>query len=64
MEANGVTYQKRVLYVHEFCELYGVARSTLQKMWKDNRGPTRKKCGKRVIIRIEDAESWLAGMGA
>lgn len=47
----------------EWLAVSGVKRSTAHYYWKHGIGPARRKIGKHVFIKIEDAEAWAAGFG-
>jgi predicted DNA-binding transcriptional regulator AlpA len=53
---------KKALQLNEFCSTYGVARSSVYKWWTEGKGPKRQKIGRRVLIRVDDAEAWLANL--
>jgi excisionase family DNA binding protein len=55
--------QKRALSVDEFCEMYGVERTTAYKLMGNGDLPS-KKCGTRRLIPIEAAERWFANLPA
>ena len=48
----------RTLSVNEFCQSFGVGRSTAFAEIKEGRLRARK-CGKRILISENDAEDWL-----
>jgi excisionase family DNA binding protein len=50
--------RKRAMSIAEFCESYGVGRTTAYAEIKKERLRARK-AGKRTIITDDDAEEWL-----
>lgn len=38
---------------------YPISRSTLYREWSEGRGPKRITIGRKVLIPIDAAESWL-----
>lgn len=53
--------EQRALSLNEFCERYGIGRTTAYQEIKDGRLRGRK-CGKRLIITEDDAEEWLRNL--
>lgn len=52
--------ERKVLLIPEFCITYKITKSHLYKLWNESQGPKRLKIGKRVLIRVADADEWLA----
>lgn len=52
---------KRALQIQEFCELYGVGKSTMYEEVKAGR-LTVRKIGKRSLIAVDDADAWLENL--
>lgn len=48
--------------VTDFCSAHGICRSTLYALWRQGRGPTFFRIGKRRLISIEAAAEWRARM--
>jgi predicted DNA-binding transcriptional regulator AlpA len=46
------------LSVVEFCEIHGVSRSLLYKLWAAGQGPKFFKAGARRLISKEAAAAW------
>lgn len=52
---------KAALSITSFCAEYDVPRRSLYRLWELGDGPARCRVSERcVLIRREDAESWLA----
>jgi excisionase family DNA binding protein len=49
---------QRALSIEQFCDHYGVGRTTTYEEIKSGRLPARK-IGKRTLISVDDAEEWL-----
>lgn len=49
---------KRAMSIDEFCERYGIGRTTAYEEIKEGRLRARK-CGKRTIITDDDGDDWL-----
>jgi len=47
--------------IPEACELSGLGRSTLYKLFKSG-DLTPRKCGKRTLIIVKDLEDYLTGL--
>ena len=52
---------KRVLSVSEFCATYNVGKTTAYVEIAAGR-LRALKCGKRTLIDVDDAETWLAAL--
>ena len=51
-----------VLTICEFCQRYRISRAKLYNCWSSpSCGPKRTRVGRRVYIRLQDAEEWLLG---
>jgi excisionase family DNA binding protein len=50
--------QRRVMSISEFCQRYGIGRTTVYEEIKHRRLRARK-VGKRTLIAEDDAEGWL-----
>jgi excisionase family DNA binding protein len=55
--------RQRAMSIDEFCERYGVGRTTTYEEINAKRLQARK-CGKRTIISEDDAEDWLRKLPA
>jgi excisionase family DNA binding protein len=53
--------KKRALQIQEFCDMYGVGKSTMYEEVKAGRLQVRK-IGKRSLIAVDDADRWLANL--
>jgi hypothetical protein len=40
---------------------YHIPKRTLERMRRDGTGPRYVKAGRRILYRLNDIESWLAG---
>lgn len=54
--------EKLFYTVPEFCAAYGVSRSKLYLMWKEEEGPLRIKIGSRTLIGKADANDWASSL--
>jgi excisionase family DNA binding protein len=52
---------QRALSVEQFCERYGIGKSTLYVQIREGRLRLRK-IGKRSVIAVEDAEIWFKNL--
>lgn len=50
--------------VAEFCKLYSISRATLYNLWRDSKGPCKKKARGRTLIGVADADEWFNALGA
>ena len=49
--------------IREACELSGLGRSTIYKLFKDpSAGITPRKCGKRTLILVKELEDYLSNL--
>jgi excisionase family DNA binding protein len=55
--------RQRAMSIDDFCERYGVGRTTTYEEIKAERLRARK-CGKRTVITEDDAEDWLLRLPA
>lgn len=46
----------------QFCDVHGIARTTLYALWKEGRGPRIFKVGRRTLISAEAAADWRKRM--
>ena len=54
--------QKAAYSPAQFCTDHGIARTTLYALFKEGRGPTTFKVGRRTLISNEAAAAWRARM--
>lgn len=52
---------RRVYSIREFCEVFGVSRSTVYRLFA-NKSLTPLKLGTKTLIRANEAEEWLASL--
>ena len=45
--------------VNEFCEASGLGRALLYRLWKEGKGPKRRRAGSKVLVDHEDGKAWL-----
>lgn len=48
--------------IKEAAEVSGLSRAFLYNEWKEGRGPSRLKAGKRTLITDESLRSWLRSL--
>jgi len=49
---------KAAYSIDEFCEAYGISRSTYEKYRAAGHGPREMRLGSRVMISLEAAQAW------
>lgn len=54
---------KIVLSVEEFLDLYGIGNTKLYELIKSGELTTRK-CGRRRLIAVSDAETWFNSLAS
>ncbi|WP_299349467.1 helix-turn-helix domain-containing protein [uncultured Shimia sp.] len=50
----------KVYSIDEFCEAYGVSRSSFYRLRKAGTGPRVARLGGRVVVPVIAAQVWLA----
>lgn len=53
----------RAYTISQLLFAYPISRSTLYREWSEGRGPKRITIGRKVLIPIEAAETWLHQLG-
>lgn len=47
------------LSIAEFAKASGLSRAFIYQEIKSNRGPALTRCGRRVLVIVEDGRAWL-----
>lgn len=56
--------EKKAYSIPDFLEAYSLSRSTLYRLWQENRGPHTLRVGRKVLIPVEAAQEWARSMEA
>ena len=56
--------EKKAYSITEFLEAYSLSRSTLYRLWHENRGPRTLRVRGKVLIPVEAAQDWARSMEA
>jgi predicted DNA-binding transcriptional regulator AlpA len=51
--------QQQALSINDFCRAYGISRALFYTMAKAGTAPESVKCGRRVLIPVAAAQTWL-----
>lgn len=52
--------ERNAYSVREFCQLYGISRGQLYKLWKAGAGPISFLIGNKRMISVEAVANWQA----
>lgn len=52
--------EKRNLSIQEFLTAYGLSKSNFYRLLADGKGPKTLKLGKRRLVPVAEAETWIA----
>ena len=53
---------KRAYSIPEFLAAFSISRSALYRLWQEEKGPRVWRVGRKVLISVEDAESWAKSL--
>jgi excisionase family DNA binding protein len=58
-QCEGKLLPRRAFSPFELCEMLGISRSTLYRLWADGSGPAYAEIGRRRRVTKEALDSWL-----